>query len=999
MSEKMTCMSFGQLMDWVLTEHKEKGTVFGVHRPYTAEADKKLRIFERNLETPIGPAAGPNTQLAQNIIASYYAGARFFELKTVQKMDGAELAACVNRPCILAEDECYNCEWSTELYVPEAMGEYIKAWFILHVMAKEYGLGDTDGFQFNISVGYDLAGIKEPKIDTFIDSMKDAKDTAVFKECRQWLLDNADRFEKVTKEDIEAIPSEVCNSATISTLHGCPPNEIESIANHLFKEKHLHTFIKCNPTLLGYEFARKTMDAMGYDYMMFGDFHFLDDLQYGDAIPMFRRLQALADELGLAFGVKITNTFPVDVTRNELPSEEMYMSGKSLFPLSISLAAMLSREFDGKLRIAYSGGADFYNIDRIVGCGVWPVTVATTILKPGGYQRFSQMAEKVMAGGIEAWEGIDVEALEALADEAKKDPHHVKNIKPLPDRKNGEQVPLLNCYSAPCQGGCPIHQDIPEYLALAGDENYAEALRVILDKNALPFITGTLCAHNCMYKCTRNFYEESVNIRGTKLLAAEKGYDAVIGEIGAGEAVDKKVAVIGGGPAGIAAAYFLARAGVSVTVFEKEEKLGGVIRYVIPGFRISEDAIDKDISFIEKMGVEIRTNTEITSVADVKAQGYDAVILATGANKPGTLKLEKGETVNALKFLADFKANEGKVDLGKNVVVIGGGNTAMDTARAAKRTEGVEHVYLVYRRTKRYMPAAEDELLEVLEEGVEFKELLSPISLENGTLRCRKMELGTMDASGRAGVTETDEMEEVPADTVIVAVGEKVPTDFYQANGINVNERGKAKLNQDTLETSVENVYLAGDGAKGAATIVEAIRDAQLVAKAILGKDVVSDRAVTGTEEECYAKKGILKEEKEAARESDRCLSCSKVCENCVDVCPNRANISIQVPGMEMAQVLHVDYMCNECGNCKTFCPYSSAPYKDKFTLFAKAVDMDDSTNDGFAVINAETKECKVRFLGNITDCKADDPADGVPQGIRAMISAVIDNYSYLLFK
>ena len=120
------------------------------------------------------------------------------------------------------------------------------------------------------------------------------------------------------------------------------------------------------------------------------------------------------------------------------------------------------------------------------------------------------------------------------------------------------------------------------------------------------------------------------------------------------------------------------------------------------------------------MGVEIRTNTEITSVADVKAQGYDAVIVATGANKPGTLKLEKGETVNALKFLADFKSNDGKVDLGKNVVVIGGGNTAMDTARAAKRTEGVEHVYLVYRRTKRYMPAAEEELLEVLEEGVEL---------------------------------------------------------------------------------------------------------------------------------------------------------------------------------------------------------------------------------------------------------------------------------------
>ena len=185
MSEKMTCMSFGQLMDWVLTEHKEKNTVFGVHRAYQADTAKDMEIFGRNLETPIGPAAGPNTQLAQNIVASYYAGARFFELKTVQKMDGDELAACINRPCILAEDECYNCEWSTELYVPQAMGEYIKAWFILHVMAKEFGLGGTDGFQFNISVGYDLAGIKEKKIDTFIDSMKDAKDTEVFKECRQ----------------------------------------------------------------------------------------------------------------------------------------------------------------------------------------------------------------------------------------------------------------------------------------------------------------------------------------------------------------------------------------------------------------------------------------------------------------------------------------------------------------------------------------------------------------------------------------------------------------------------------------------------------------------------------------------------------------------------------------------------------------------------------------------------------------------------------------------
>ncbi len=999
MSDIMTCMPFGQLMDWVLQEKKGQDTVFGVHRPYTADPKNDMTIFTRNLETPVGPAAGPHTQLAQNIIASYYAGARFFELKTVQKMDGAELSACVNKPCILADDEGYNCEWSTELTVPDAMGEYIKAWFILHVIAKEFGLGAQDGFQFNISVGYDLAGIKGDKVNTFIDGMMEAKDTAIFQECRKWLLDNADKFQNFTREDIEAIPSNVCNSATISTLHGCPPQEIESIANYLLTEKHLNTFVKCNPTLLGYDFARKTMDEMGYDYMVFGDFHFRDDLQYEDAVPMLTRLMKLSEELGLEFGVKITNTFPVDVTRNELPSEEMYMSGKALFPLSISLAAKLSAEFAGKLRISYSGGADYYNIDKIVGCGIWPVTMATTLLKTGGYQRFTQVADKVEGICPKKWEGIDVDALKKLAADAITDGHHVKNIKPVPNRKSTKEVPLLDCFYAPCSEGCPIHQDIPQYVALTGEGKYKEALEVILEKNALPFITGTLCAHNCMTKCTRNFCEESVNIRGTKLTAAEHGYEQLIGEIKAGEPNGKKVAVVGGGPAGIAAAYFLAREGAAVTIFEKEEKAGGVIRYVIPGFRIGDAAIDKDISFIQKMGVEIRTNTEITSVADLKAQGYDAVILAIGAGKPGTLKLEKGETVNALKFLRDFKANDGKLNIGKNVVVIGGGNTAMDTARAAKRTEGVEHVYLVYRRTKRYMPAAEDELLDVLEEGVEFKELLSPVSLDGGRLLCKKMKLGQMDASGRAGVTETADVVEVPADTVIVAVGEKIDTDFYTANQIAVDERGKAKVNDKTLETSVSGVYVAGDGARGAATIVEGIRDAQLAVKDILGKEITRDAAVTGDVKDCFEKKGILKHSKEAKTEEERCLTCNKVCENCVDVCPNRANISIKVPGMAMNQVIHVDYMCNECGNCKSFCPYASAPYKDKFTLFANEKDMADSKNDGFVVLDKENKTCKVRFVGQITDCKADDPADKLYDGLKKLICAVIDDYGYLITK
>ena len=355
MSDRMTPIPFGNLMNWILEERK-KGTVFGIRKPFHANPEKIYEIFGRKLETPFGPAAGPHTQLAQNIVAAYVAGSRFFELKTVQKIDGEDLP--VNKPCIKADDECYNCEWSTELYVPQAFDEYVKAWFACKVLAKEMELGAEDGFQFNMSVGYDLEGIKLPKVDRFIEGMKDASETEIFKECRSWLLENLDRFDKVTGEDVEAITANICNSVTLSTLHGCPPQEIERIARYLLEEKHVHTFIKCNPTLLGYEYARNLMDAMGYDYVAFGDFHFKDDLQYSDAVPMLERLQKLADEKGLEFGVKITNTFPVDVKAGELPSEEMYMSGKSLYPLSMSVAMKLAKDFDGKLRISYSGGAD-----------------------------------------------------------------------------------------------------------------------------------------------------------------------------------------------------------------------------------------------------------------------------------------------------------------------------------------------------------------------------------------------------------------------------------------------------------------------------------------------------------------------------------------------------------------------------------------------------------------------------------------------------------------
>ena len=996
MSDIMTPIPFDRLMNRILVEHQE-GAVFGMQKCYRAKNLQPNTLFGRKLEGQIGPAAGPNTQLAQNIVASYYGGARFFELKTVQKMDGRELAACVAKPCITAEDECYNCEWSTELEVPQAYSEYVKAWFACKVMAKEYDLGDPDAFQFNISVGYDLEGIKLPKVDRFINEMKDAKDTEIFKECKAWLLANLDRFQKVTKEDVEAIQSEIINSVTVSTLHGCPPSEIEAIASYLIQEKHLHTFVKCNPTLLGYEKARAILDEMGYDYIAFTDFHFKDDLQYSDAVPMLQRLQDLAKSLNLNFGVKITNTFPVDVKNNELPSQEMYMSGKSLFALSMSVAEMLTRDFNGTLRISFSGGADYFNIERIVEAGIWPVTMATTLLKTGGYLRFIQMAELLEKNLAKPWEKVELSLVTKMIADAKTDKHMVKPVKPIPNRKSEKKVPLVDCFTMPCRDRCPIHQDITSYGRLVNEGKFKEALEVILDKNPLPFMTGNICTHSCQSACTRNHYETDVQIRSNKLIAARGGYDTVLPGLKQEGAVQKKVGVIGAGPAGISAAFFLARAGVEVHVYDKDAVAGGVVANVIPGFRIPAEEIQKDVNLAKQYGAQFHLGQEVNDIdAFRKENNFDAVIIAIGAHKEAPLVLEKGEAYNALHFLADFKAQDGKLNLGKNVVVVGAGNTAMDVARAAKRNAGVENVYLVYRRTKRYMPADQEELEEAIEEGVNFQELLAPFTHENGKLLCHRMVLSDVDASGRRSVKESDEVVEIPCDTVIASIGEKVDGSYYEKNGIAVTDKGLPVLKKESNETSVAGVYAAGDGAFGASVIVKAIADAKLACEAILNKTIGTDRPSLTTDEKIYAKKGNLVEPEKGLNPDKRCLACDHICENCCDVCPNRANFAIKVPGVEMHQIIHVDYMCNECGNCETFCPYDSAPYKEKFTLFHRAEEMEDSTNDGFAFVDNDGNAI-VRVGGEKMNYKVGDKNTKLFYRLAEIVDTVYNDYSYLL--
>ncbi len=1005
MSDKMRPIDFQKLVTWIFEELTEKETILGIqeNKFYYNKSNNNIAFLGEKLGSPIGPAAGPHSQLTQNIIASYLTGSRFIELKTVQILDGEDLP--VSKPCIRAEDECYNVEWSTELTVRDAYDEYVKAWFLLHVLMKELSFSEERDFIFNMSVGYDLEGIKSPKISTYIEGMRNASSTKIWNECREVLKGNLDKFKNFTKEDLDKVSPTICTSITLSTLHGCPPEEIERIANYLLTEKNLHTFIKMNPTLLGEKFVRETFDTMGYDYIALNGHHFIHDLQYDDGVSMLARLKELAKTLQLKLGVKLTNTLPVKILNKELPGEEMYMSGRSLYPLTMTLASRLAKEFNGDIYISYSGGADFFNIDKIFETGICPITFATTILKPGGYERITQIAKKLEPLLNNRSEIINTELLKKVAEASITDEHHLKEAKAVESRKLSSKLPIYKCSIAPCSIGCPINQQVPQYIALVGEEKYDEAFSVIVKDNASPAITGTICNHNCQYKCTRLDYENSVQIRNIKKIAVINAQNDYIKHINPMELKsNKKVCVIGAGAAGLSVALFLRRNGVDVTVMDKRDRAYGVIEYVIPEFRISSEIIKKDFELVKSHGVKFKFGVEENFNIEELKEKYEYIVLAIGAWKPGEVSLKEGsdKTLNAIAFLEKFKANKGKVNLGKHVCVVGGGDVAMDAARAVKRTEGVESVSIVYRRTRKFMPADREEVALILSEGILIKELLSPVSLNNGKLLCEEMILGERDASGRRSPINTGTFIELDADTVIVAVGEKVDTKLFTDSGIEVDSKGLPKVNLQ-CETNIKNVYVAGDAKNGPSTIVQAISHGKSISKDILNKENLEcdfhSIDISINENSLYERKGILMEPICCEGESKRCLGCDSICELCVDVCPNRANVVIKVKDglIFNHEIVHLDGMCNECGNCGVFCPHTGNPYKDKVTVFWNEEDFENSTNIGFWVKDSSTGICKIRTeQGEIIECKTYEE-NTISKEMKNIIETCIEDYRFML--
>jgi putative selenate reductase len=639
--------------------------------------------------------------------------------------------------------------------------------------------------------------------------------------------------------------------------------------------------------------------------------------------------------------------------------------------------------------VSFSAGADCFNINDLIESGLKPVTVCSDILKPGGYGRLAQyistLAEKKNTETRSPLEKLNAYADEVvLNDDYKRDPFVTKSI------KTSRSLRYFDCIHAPCVDECPTNQDIPEYLYHTSQGDFQKAFDVIMIKNPFPNVLGVACDHLCQTKCTRINYEQALKIKEVKRFVAEKGFEA---DISISPSSEKKVAIIGAGPSGLSCAYFLRMGGFEVEIFETKSIPGGMVSEAIPEFRLKMESLQKDIDRIEKLGVKIQYNSKIDSQLFARLRSeYDSVYIAAGAQRFKTLQMESENAagiLNAFEFLKTTK--QGKItDLGKNIIIIGGGNTAMDVARTAKRfSKPGSSVKVLYRRTRSEMPADVDEIKALLAEGIELIELVAPEKLvlsgnHISSIVCAKMELVKSSTDSRlTPVKIKGEFIEFPVDSLIPALGQDIDIDFISY--------GELQTVKGSYETSVPGVFVGGDAMRGAATIVKAVGDGRKAAIQIAAKVgiVLPSEKLSSDKKMSHSDFIVRKSQRvkidasiagdhpeftpeSAIRETSRCLFCGDVCSVCVTVCPNRANHyyltkaedipvwKVHFSGKETSfeiesylkiqqkyQVLNVADFCNECGNCTTFCPTKGSPFSDKprFCLTEKSF---NQTENGF---------------------------------------------------
>ncbi len=1031
MSDRFRPLGAAGLAAWIAREMEFSGSIFGIPRElWFAPTGADRFAFDlrgKRLQTPIGVAAGPHTQLAQNIIVAWLCGARVIELKTVQTLDRIE----VSKPCIDMQDEGYNIEWSQELTVRESFHEYLTAWVLIHTLEAELGFeGDNPGVLFDLSVGYDLEGITRPNMRWYLEHMADPGE-----ELDRCVADVARSFPAVAGL---AIPRRIADSVTLSTLHGCPPEEIGAIAEHLLENWELHTSVKLNPTLLGYETVREILvDHLRWTKVEPHRPAFDSDIGYPDAIALIDRLQRFGADRGLGFGVKLCNTLPVVNRRPEFSTGEAtaYLSGRPLHALAVELARRLENDTRGMIDVSFAGGADAFNTPDLLASGLRPITTCSDLLRPGGYLRLRQYLEEIdsaldrtgaadldefitkSAGGPRSTREAARHNLEVYADSLRDDPELAYGNYRRQHTKTGRSLGFFDCIEAPCTDVCGVSQRVPGYMRRVAAGDIDRAAAIIADDNPLPTILGRACHHPCEPVCLRTHLDQPVAIREIKRFAMDNAHLDI--KPGSSDPVSLSVAIIGAGPCGLAAAAELARGGVRAVLFESRQEGGGMVSATIPGYRASATAVRRDLEAIAALGVEIRYGVSIgrdLSLDDLLGGEFSYVVVAIGAQRGLSLGLE-GESVTGVLDGLDFlrQARRGAPSgLGQRIAVIGGGDVAMDCARSARRLVDGE-VGILYRRTVGEMPAHPEEIRDLTAEGITIRELVAPrkILADGNRLRaleCATMALGEPDASGRPRPMEVPgEVLTLELDTLIVAIGQQADLRVFEGSEVRTSPSGYLVVDEATLETSLPRVYAGGDLREpGPSNIVDACGDGQRIARSILDREgllhpgdrqdlrvllnrdhrigLLARRAHRLQRVEIPRRQGIDQgdfdevidtlEPIAAAREAARCLDCDYLCSTCEGVCPNRAIVTYFLDSRSRSssppfvadqtpQVAVMADFCNECGNCATFCPTVGRPYLDKPRIFFDRDDFEAESDNAFMLLSIDGRPAiQGRFAG-----------------------------------
>ncbi|MCD4748545.1 MAG: FAD-dependent oxidoreductase [Thermoanaerobaculales bacterium] len=1004
MSDLFRPTPFADLVQWIFTDLEKRNTIFDIDRGLFFEPRTddpfRLELQGTTIATPFGVAAGPHTQLAPGIIASWACGARVLELKTVQ-LRGVEVV----RPCIRMRDEGLNVEWSQELEPEASFDQYLDAWVLIHALHLRLGWPGPDPETiFDISVGYDFEGLTSEPMRRYFSLVADAG--AKLEE----------RFEILTRLRPEfgnlEVPSRLSSRVTLSTLHGCPSGEIGRMISHLMNEYGLHAKVKLNPSLLGAAFVRSVLhDHLGFTDLEPDEAAFAEDLKLAEAVDLVAELQGDAQRAGVTFGVKLSNTLPLQHHGDAFPAGEktMYLSSRPLHPLTVQIAAEFKRSCGSDLAISFCGGADAFNTPELLASGMAPVTTCSDLLRPGGIPRLRQYTdttrdamEREEASDLgffalararsTAFEGDDVTAaahhnLENYAAEVLENPAYRRETYHRLGKRSTRPLGLFDCIKAPCISACGIDQDVPEYLRQVAAGNAAQAADVIRRDNPLPVILGRTCHHPCETDCLRTHYDEPLAIRDIKRFAMEHAHAPA--ERCAHRDVPP-VAVIGGGPCGLGAAWELRKAGVPVTVFEADEETGGMVSATIPVYRAADEAVQLDLQALREAGIDMRHGRRFPmdfGLDDLDAQGFRAVVLAAGAARGRALGMEGEEAEgvwDGLEFLRCARRGDAP-NLGQRVGIIGAGDVAMDCARTAVRL-GAE-VSVIYRRQAAHSPAHPEEMRALREEGVIFRELLAPYEIEVSTgsltaLRCQVMRPGAPGADGRPRPEAVEgQFSTVELDSLIVAIGQDADPATLAIEGLEITPNGWVKIDERTGRTSVECLWAGGDVVRGPSSIVSAAGDGRRIARNILaefgvgkpGDETDKHRAPDARElarlmerraerlkrvptpelppgeREGFAEVTRTFDETEARMEAARCLDCDILCSTCVTACPNRAFLTYEVEPFTVAwpksisgtetfertidqpyQVAVINDWCNACGNCTEFCPTAGRPHEDK---------------------------------------------------------------------